>query len=349
MQGFEEAATGKRATKATPESRVGVNSVLRTVEVDPEVEDVIEGDHPSDDARRTVLVDDEDEEGGGETPLPRQRPSLSVTVAPAEEPLQLIRSRSGDLQDMEVSAGGPNPLPHQQDDIPEVASSETEGVEAASLQAPENHNGSSAPLDSEPPNLTSPIEHQEETPLAESLSATRPDEGRDADDRPSHTPTDSQQSANNEDSAISGSSDFQKPTASLSPEATKDEAKFDSILDIGSLDAVPKFVPTKEWVDKLKASLPLSTIMKLLNYLGPLVEHVASKGGSLDALMQLIEDTMMVGILPVPHPIVIRKHSSNQHTSAWMASFVWDLIHRSYHDLPLFDLKHVKLFDVEYA
>lgn len=126
-----------------------------------------------------------------------------------------------------------------------------------------------------------------------------------------------------------------------------EDVNFDSILDLGNVNCTPRFVPTREWVDKLKASLPLSTIMKLLNYLGPLVEHIASKGGSLNALMQLIEDTMMVGILPVPHPIVIRKHTSNKHTAAWMTSFTWDLINRSHHNLPLFDSKYVRLFEAE--
>ena len=301
------------------------------------MEDLIDGDHPLDDARRTVLVEDEVEE---ETPVPRQRPSLSVTVAPAEEPLPRIRSRSGDLQDLEISSLSIS-QPLQPADTQEVASND---IKRTDTVAPIENENAELVADSQS------IENQEESnPTEQQPSSAESGEEHECSNPPPHNSFDSIHHPSNEELVVSGSSDNQAHNADPFQDTSEEEAKFHSILDVGSLDAVPKFIPTKEWVDKLKASLPLSTIMKLLNYLGPLVEHVASQGGSLDALMQLIEDTMMVGILPIPHPIVIRKHSSNQHTSAWMASFLWDLIRQSQHKLPLFDLKHVKLFDVDYA
>lgn len=59
---------------------------------------MIDGDHPLEDARRTVLVDEDEQT---DVIIARQRPSLSVKLASAEEPLQLIRSRSGDFQGIE--------------------------------------------------------------------------------------------------------------------------------------------------------------------------------------------------------------------------------------------------------
>jgi hypothetical protein len=33
-----------------------------------------------------------------------------------------------------------------------------------------------------------------------------------------------------------------------------------------------------------------------------------------------------VGLLPVPHPIVIRKYQANQYTSLWFTAFLWGVI-----------------------
>jgi hypothetical protein len=118
----------------------------------------------------------------------------------------------------------------------------------------------------------------------------------------------------------------------------------DDVDDGSAFNEPPVFTPTNEWLEKLKASLPLNTIIKMLNHLGPLVEHQASHGGSLDYIMELIDETMMVGILPVPHPIVVRKHTSNKHTAMWSTQFVWELIYHSNSTLPSFNGKYVSLF-----
>jgi hypothetical protein len=33
-----------------------------------------------------------------------------------------------------------------------------------------------------------------------------------------------------------------------------------------------------------------------------------------------------VGLLPVPHPIVIRKYQANEYTSLWFTAFLWGVI-----------------------
>lgn len=112
-----------------------------------------------------------------------------------------------------------------------------------------------------------------------------------------------------------------------------------------------RWLPTEEWLTAVKAELPLLTIMRLLRYLGPLVEDFA-KNSSIDELqvMELIRKTTMVGLLPVPHPIVIRKYQANRYTSLWFTAYQWSTIFMySSRTLPLFEGKAVRLFTVQGA
>ena len=56
------------------------------------------------------------------------------------------------------------------------------------------------------------------------------------------------------------------------------------------------FIPTPEWVERVKRELPLHTIIRLLRYLVPLVEEVAASGKKMDELSVLgfIRRTTMV-------------------------------------------------------
>ncbi|RQM23526.1 hypothetical protein B5M09_004121, partial [Aphanomyces astaci] len=64
-----------------------------------------------------------------------------------------------------------------------------------------------------------------------------------------------------------------------------------------------KFTPTDEWLQGWKKKLPINTSLRLLQYLVP-----------------------QVGLLPVPHAIVIRKYQTNQFTNLWFTTFTWGVI-----------------------
>ena len=53
-----------------------------------------------------------------------------------------------------------------------------------------------------------------------------------------------------------------------------------------------------------------------------------------------------VGLLPVPHPIVIRKYQPNRHTNMWFTTFLWGLVFLRNQENPLFDGSKIKLFSV---
>eukprot|EP00600_Ochromonadales_sp_CCMP1393_P014832 CAMPEP_0175001240 /NCGR_PEP_ID=MMETSP0005-20121125/3024_1 /TAXON_ID=420556 /ORGANISM="Ochromonas sp., Strain CCMP1393" /LENGTH=931 /DNA_ID=CAMNT_0016256105 /DNA_START=25 /DNA_END=2820 /DNA_ORIENTATION=+ len=119
-----------------------------------------------------------------------------------------------------------------------------------------------------------------------------------------------------------------------------------------------RFVPTEEWLAAVKADLPLSTVMRLLRHLVPQVEALAAANDSSssssssvdeDQVLAFLRSTTMVGLLPVPHPIVIRKYQPNRFTCLWFTAFQWGVIfmHNTQSSVPLFDGQEVKLFIVQ--
>jgi hypothetical protein len=115
-----------------------------------------------------------------------------------------------------------------------------------------------------------------------------------------------------------------------------------------SVDGQP-FQPTAEWLAEVKATLPLETVTRLLQHLVPVVDDiVAKKQGVVDEkeILDLLENTTMVGLLPVPHAIVIRKYQPNQYTALWFTAFMWGVIFLRNQGMPLFDGETIELFQV---
>lgn len=110
-----------------------------------------------------------------------------------------------------------------------------------------------------------------------------------------------------------------------------------------------RFVPTEAWLQAVKADLPLNTIIRLLKHLVPQVEELSASSIGADERMVIdfLRTTTMVGLLPVPHPIVIRKYQPNRYTCLWFTAFQWGVIFMHNQTVPLFDGRKVKLFIVQ--
>jgi hypothetical protein len=118
---------------------------------------------------------------------------------------------------------------------------------------------------------------------------------------------------------------------------------------MGGDDMGSKFVPTEEWLTELKNSLPLETVTRLLQHLVPVVDEiVAKRQGAVDEqeILEVLHDIVMVGLLPVPHAIVIRKYQPNQYTALWFTAFMWGVIFLRNQNLPMFDGQCIELFQV---
>jgi hypothetical protein len=110
-----------------------------------------------------------------------------------------------------------------------------------------------------------------------------------------------------------------------------------------------RWMPNEKWLQMVKAELPLNTIMRLLKHLVPQIDEMSAKTHSLDEqhVLNFLKSTTMVGLLPVPHPIVIRKYQPNKFTCLWFTAYLWGVIFMHNQSLPLFDGKNVKLFIVQ--
>ncbi|KAL3664866.1 hypothetical protein V7S43_010044 [Phytophthora oleae] len=143
--------------------------------------------------------------------------------------------------------------------------------------------------------------------------------------------------------------DLQLPPIRASSEGKKAAKEGEAADKTEEEKAGGEFVPTVEWLAAWKKKLPLTTSLRLLQYLIPQLEDACQKaGGSLDedAMLYFLRTTTMVGLLPVPHPIVIRKYQINQFTHLWFTTFTWGVIFLRNQVLPLFDGGAITLFTI---
>ncbi|CAF1648973.1 unnamed protein product [Adineta ricciae] len=107
--------------------------------------------------------------------------------------------------------------------------------------------------------------------------------------------------------------------------------------------------PTSQWVQSWKAKLPLQTIMRLLQVLVPQVEKICMDRGLTDEseIIKFLQHGTLVGLLPVPHPILIRKYQPNSGTVMWFRTYMWGVIYLRNVDPPIWYDTDVKLFEIQ--
>ncbi|XP_012553435.2 protein HID1 [Bombyx mori] len=107
--------------------------------------------------------------------------------------------------------------------------------------------------------------------------------------------------------------------------------------------------PTAEWVGGWRGKLPLQTIMRLLQVLVPQVEKICIDKGLTDEseILRFLQHGTLVGLLPVPHPILIRKYQANAGTAAWFRTYLWGVIYIRNVDPPIWYDTDVKLFEIQ--
>ncbi|KAK4873721.1 hypothetical protein RN001_013081 [Aquatica leii] len=112
---------------------------------------------------------------------------------------------------------------------------------------------------------------------------------------------------------------------------------------------VGQWVPTGEWVQSWKSKLPLQTIMRLLQVLVPQVEKICIDKGLTDEseILKFLQHGTLVGLLPVPHPILIRKYQANTGTTVWFRTYMWGVIYLRNVEPPIWYDTDVKLFEIQ--
>nr|CAD7411654.1 unnamed protein product [Timema poppensis] len=123
----------------------------------------------------------------------------------------------------------------------------------------------------------------------------------------------------------------------------------DTSLGKQSVPGAGHWVPTSDWVHSWKSKLPLQTIMRLLQVLVPQVEKICIDKGLTDEseILKFLQHGTLVGLLPVPHPILIRKYQANCGTTTWFRTYMWGVIYLRNVDPPIWYDTDVKLFEIQ--
>ncbi|KAM6951683.1 protein HID1b [Aplochiton taeniatus] len=156
--------------------------------------------------------------------------------------------------------------------------------------------------------------------------------------------TDSPQTA--ADNSGIGASDTESNSGRDS-EASHAESSRSRLSSVSS--SAPNWNPSPDWVASWKTKLPLQTIMRLLQVLVPQVEKICIDKGLTDEseILKFLQHGTLVGLLPVPHPILIRKYQANAGTAMWFRTYMWGVIYLRNMDPPIWYDTDVRLFEIQ--
>eukprot|EP00063_Salmo_salar_P060937 XP_014035772.1 PREDICTED: protein HID1 isoform X1 [Salmo salar] len=171
-------------------------------------------------------------------------------------------------------------------------------------------------------------------------------------DQNAHSPqhTHSPQSSAADTSGIAGASDTESNSGRDNKEAFQPESELArSHLSSVSSSSAMYWNPTPDWVLSWKSKLPLQTIMRLLQVLVPQVEKICIDKGLTDEseILKFLQHGTLVGLLPVPHPILIRKYQANAGTAMWFRTYMWGVIYLRNVDPPIWYDTDVRLFEIQ--
>uniref|UniRef100_A0A8C2ZT70 HID1 domain containing n=1 Tax=Cyclopterus lumpus TaxID=8103 RepID=A0A8C2ZT70_CYCLU len=118
---------------------------------------------------------------------------------------------------------------------------------------------------------------------------------------------------------------------------------------LSSASSTSFWAPTPEWALSWKCKLPLQTIMRLLQVLVPQVEKICIDKGLTDEseILKFLQHGTLVGLLPVPHPILIRKYQANAGTAMWFRTYMWGVVYLRNVDPPIWYDTDVRLFEIQ--
>uniref|UniRef100_A0A8C6T7S9 HID1 domain containing n=1 Tax=Neogobius melanostomus TaxID=47308 RepID=A0A8C6T7S9_9GOBI len=154
--------------------------------------------------------------------------------------------------------------------------------------------------------------------------------------------------AHPEHSAAAGTSDTESNSGRDNEDVFYTEAEMER-RRLSCASSASYWAPTPEWVLSWKCKLPLQTIMRLLQVLVPQVEKICIDKGLTDEseILKFLQHGTLVGLLPVPHPILIRKYQANAGTAMWFRTYMWGVVYLRNVDPPIWYDTDVRLFEIQ--
>ena len=127
-----------------------------------------------------------------------------------------------------------------------------------------------------------------------------------------------------------------------------DDDKSDDDKTIGENESEYHFEPTLEWLQTMKNEIPLDTTMKLLEVLGQEIMQLRIDHTSEIQMIDYISKGTLVGLLPLPHPIIMRQYRPTDHSASWFTSVLYGIVYAHTNvKIPLIkDLRGLKLFQL---
>ncbi|XP_030229963.1 LOW QUALITY PROTEIN: protein HID1 [Gadus morhua] len=150
-------------------------------------------------------------------------------------------------------------------------------------------------------------------------------------------------------STVTGTSDTESNSGRDTEDVFYTEAEMERRPTSSASSTSSYWAPSPEWVLSWRSKLPLQTIMRLLQVLVPQVEKICIDKGLTDEseILKFLQHGTLVGLLPVPHPILIRKYQANAGTAMWFRTYMWGVVYLRNVDPPIWYDTDVRLFEIQ--
>ena len=106
---------------------------------------------------------------------------------------------------------------------------------------------------------------------------------------------------------------------------------------------------TEKQLDEVKSSCHLGNLLRLLNILIPEIQRLSSSQEAFyeQDVLDYLNSGTLVGLLPSPPPISVRKYESNEGISLWFSSYIFGIIYLRNSNPAIWYGTAVKLFQVK--
>lgn len=104
-----------------------------------------------------------------------------------------------------------------------------------------------------------------------------------------------------------------------------------SSANTSNLGSCGSWKPTPEWVINWKKTLPLASTLRMIEVLAPQLDSLGfptmTQVEQLETTVKLLDSGTLVGLLPIPHAISIRKFKPNEQFEIWLRTCTWAAIY----------------------
>ncbi|KAG0175125.1 hypothetical protein DFQ30_000608 [Apophysomyces sp. BC1015] len=164
-------------------------------------------------------------------------------------------------------------------------------------------------------------------PIVQEPTSEENDQPETASDKPSSDPLTDELSEKAKGKLPEGSKLSRQSSQASLPSVPQRQPSVSSMVSTGSLlpGAKNGFIPTADWVSKWHSELQLQPILTMLDNLIPQVEEMCTTQSLTtdQQVLDFLRTVTLVGILPPPQPIFIRKFQWGEALVIWFRSMLW--------------------------